>query len=114
MYTYIYLTILCTIFIVFSYIYIRPWLKGTYKYSKNPNCGSHGPCKKGSWCCKSPGQDDKDGWCMSRKCGFIPLESPSVDQISFFNKFSIFSLILIIILVIIEVYLKKKKLGYVL
>lgn len=114
MYVYIYLTIVGIIFILFSYIYIRPWLKGTYKYAKNPNCRSPGPCKKGSWCCKSPGQDDKKGWCMSKKCDSIQLESPSDDQISFFSKFSIFSLILIIIIFTIEVYLKYKKSGKVL
>lgn len=114
MYVYIYLTIVGIIFILFSYIYIRPWLKGTYKYAKNPNCRSPGPCKKGSWCCKFPGQDDKEGWCMSKKCDSIQLESPSDDQISFFSKFSIFSLILIIIIFTIEVYLKYKKSGKVL
>ena len=111
MYTYIYLTILGIIFILFSYIYIRPWLKGTYKYAKNPNCKF---CKEGSSCCKYPGQDDKEGWCMSKKCDSIQLESPSDDQISFFSKFSIFSLILIIIIFTIEVYLKYKKSGKVL
>ena len=48
---------------------------------------------QGSWCYKSHGQDDKEGWCMSKKCDSIQLESPSDDQISFFSKFSIFSLI---------------------
>jgi len=114
MYVYFYLTIVGIIFILFSRIYIRPWLKGTYKYANNPNCDSSGPCKKGSWCCKFPGQDDKEGWCMSKKCDSIQLESPSDDHVSFFSKFSIFSLILIIIIFTIEVYLKYKKSGKVL
>jgi hypothetical protein len=112
MYTFIYLTILSIIFILFSYIYIRPWLKGTYKYSKNPNCSSPGPCKKGSWCCKSPGEDDT-GWCMSKKCDSIRLESPSDYQISLFTKFLIFSLLLTVMLVTIEVYLKKNRTGFI-
>lgn len=96
------LLLIVSIVCIFIYIYAVPWFKGTLIPSNNPNCSSPGPCSPNSWCCKYPKYTDNDAYCFSKKCSDIRVDSPTDNNIKFFNIYIIFATILMIILVIIK------------
>jgi len=92
---------------VFIYVYAVPWFKGTMVPANNPNCASPGQCKEKSWCCKEPSQDDKDSYCLSKKCSDIRLETPSDNSVRFFNFYTAGVIILLLVLILIKWKYKK-------
>ena len=90
---------------VFIYVYAVPWFKGTMVPANNPICSTE--CRANSWCCKEPSQDDKDGYCLSKKCSDIRLETPSDNSIKFFKVYTVCVIILLLVIIFMKWKYKK-------
>jgi hypothetical protein len=84
---------------VYVYVFVYPWLKGTYV--KNDKCSSMGwKCEKGSYCCKDPRPQGGNANCMLKECSSIRLVVPKESQIRFFNIFiTVISITLVVLMI---------------
>jgi hypothetical protein len=105
----IFIILIISYLFVYIYVYAVPWFKGTMVPANNPNCAGTeiGECESNSWCCKTPEQDDQDGYCLSKKCSDIRLATPSDRSVNFFRIYTICVIIFMIILIFIKWKYKK-------
>ena len=91
--------------VVFIYIYVVPWSKGTFV--SDDSCET-GWCKQGSYCCRDP-RGDYAAYCLTKKCKNARLEIPTDNQVKFFNTYMIMIIIILVILIPIKYMLKNSK-----
>ena len=98
LYNLTFITITFSIIVVYFYVFVRPWFKGTMVKDTNPDCAAPGQCPAKSWCCRDPDQKEGTGYCTSKKCSDIRLENPTDDEVTFFNRYSISMLIVLTVI----------------